>query len=53
MKKSAHTVKDILVAVALGLLDELLEEIPADLSKTKRVKLYKEKVKALFPMAGK
>lgn len=35
------------------LLDELLEEIPADLSKAKRVKLYKEKVKALFPMAGK
>ena len=31
------------------LLDALLEEIPADLSKTKRVKLYKEKVKALFP----
>lgn len=35
------------------LLDALLEELPADLSKTKRVKLYKEKVKALFPMAGK
>lgn len=35
------------------LLDELLEEIPADLSKAKRVKLYREKVKALFPMAGK
>lgn len=35
------------------LLDALLEEIPAELSKAKRVKLYKEKVKALFPMAGK
>jgi len=35
------------------LLDALLEEIPAELSKAKRVKLYKEKVKSLFPMAGK
>lgn len=35
------------------LLDELLEEIPAELSKTKRVKLYKEKVRELFPMASK
>lgn len=35
------------------LLEELLEELPTDLSKAKRVKLYKEKVKDLFPMAGK
>lgn len=35
------------------LLDELLEELPSDLSKAKRVKLYKEKVKTLFPMASK
>ena len=35
------------------LLDALLEEIPAELSKAKRVKLYKEKVKTLFPMASK
>lgn len=35
------------------LLDGLLEELPQDLSKAKRVKLYKEKVRALFPMAGK
>ena len=35
------------------LLDALLEEIPAELSKTKRVKLYKEKVRELFPMASK
>lgn len=35
------------------LLDGLLEEIPAELSKAKRVKLYKEKVKALFPMVSK
>lgn len=35
------------------LLDDLLDELPAELSKTKRVKLYKEKVKALFPVAGK
>lgn len=34
------------------LLDELLEEIPNELSKTKRVKLYKEKVKALFHVSG-
>ena len=35
------------------LLDALLAEIPEDLGKAKRVKLYKEKVKALFPLAGK
>lgn len=35
------------------LLDELLEEIPEGLSKTKRVKMYKEKVKALFHVTGK
>ena len=29
------------------------EEIPAELSKAKRVKLYKEKVKSLFPMVSK
>ncbi|MBQ8834276.1 MAG: hypothetical protein IJ001_05060 [Oscillospiraceae bacterium] len=34
-------------------LDELLEEIPAGLSKTRRIRLYKEKIKALFPLAGK
>lgn len=35
------------------LLDELLEEIPAELSKTKRAKLYKEKIKAMFHVTGK
>ena len=35
------------------LLDELLEKIPAELSKSLRAKLYKEKVKELFPLAGK
>ena len=35
------------------LLEALLEELPSDVSKAKRVKLYKEKVKALFPMASK
>lgn len=35
------------------LLDELLEEVPMELSKTKRVKLYKEKVRSLFLMESK
>ena len=35
------------------LLDELLEEIPAELSKSKRIKLYREKVKGLFPLTDK
>lgn len=35
-----------------GLLDELLAEIPQDLNKTKRAKLYKEKVKAMFHITG-
>lgn len=34
------------------LLDALLEEIPAGLSKAKRIKLYKEKVKELFCLGG-
>ena len=35
------------------LLDELLETLPEGLSKTKRVKLYREKLKELFPMRDK
>lgn len=35
------------------LLDELLETLPEGLSKTKRVKLYREKIKELFPMRDK
>ena len=35
------------------LLDELLKEIPAELSKSKRIKMYKERVKALFPLTDK
>lgn len=35
------------------LLDKLLEEVPAALSKTKRVKLYKEKIKTMFHITGK
>lgn len=35
------------------LLDELLEELPKGLSKTKRAKLYKETVKARFHVTGK
>lgn len=34
------------------LLDELLEGIPEDLAKTKRIKLYKEKAKAMFYITG-
>ena len=34
------------------LLEELLAEIPQELSKTKRVKFYKEKVKAMFHVEG-
>ena len=35
------------------LLDELLETLPENLSKTKRMKLYREKLKELFPMRDK
>lgn len=35
------------------LLDEILDEIPEHLSKTKRVKMYKEKVKSLFHVTGR
>lgn len=35
------------------LLDGLLEALPPELSRTKRVKLCKEQVKALFPLTGK
>lgn len=35
-----------------ALLDDLLSEIPQELSKTKRAKLYKDKVKATFHIAG-
>ncbi len=31
-----------------GILENLLESIPAELSKTKKIKLYKEQVKAMF-----
>ena len=34
------------------LLDELLAEIPETLSKTKRAKLYKEKIKEMFHITG-
>ena len=34
------------------LLENILEELPKDLSKSKRVKLYKEKVKAMFHVQG-
>ena len=34
------------------IIEELLESLPADLSKAKRVKLFKEKVKEVFPTAA-
>lgn len=33
-------------------IEDLLESLPAELSKAKRVKLFKEKVKEVFPTAG-
>ena len=33
-------------------IEDLLESLPADLPKTKRVKLFKEKVKEIFPTAA-
>lgn len=33
-------------------IEDIFESIPADLSKTKRVKMFKDKIKEVFPTAG-